>query len=143
MRLTGAGRVPGRSDAQFCRTYVGTSSTLRNARNDAVEWLAQHGLDGDLQERAALVLSELATNALQASPGSDYGVQLSVDGEGAAIISLTSHTEYEQPPPRKHWGPPSLHALRGRGLLIVSELADDVTVGLPSPDTIVVTATLH
>lgn len=140
MRLTGSGRA---SESQLRRVYGGTSSTLRDARNDVVGWMEQHGLEEDLVERAALVLSELATNAVEASPGSDYSVQLSLADDRSAIIAVTSHIEYEQPPPRDHWGPPSLLSLRGRGLLIVSELAQDVAVDLPSSDTVVVTATLR
>ena len=130
-------------DGQFRRVYDGTSRTLRKARNDVVGWLGDHGLGIDLQQRAALVLSELATNAVQASPGSDYSVQLSIDSDRAATIAVTSHTGYETPPPREHWGPPSRLAPRGRGLMIVSELAEDVAVDLPDRDTVVVTATLR
>jgi anti-sigma regulatory factor (Ser/Thr protein kinase) len=143
MRLTGSGRARGGADHQFRRVYGGTSGTLRDARNDVVGWLEQHGLAEDLVDRAALVVSELATNAVQAAPGSDYGVQLSLAGDRSAIISVTSHTDYEQPPPREHWRPSSVLAPRGRGLLIVSELAQDVAVDLPSRDTVVVTATLR
>ena len=143
MRPQTAGRERDGSDGEFCRVYDGTSSTLRDARNDAAGWLRQHGLGPELQQRAALVLSELATNAVQASPGCDYSVQLTIDRDRAAIIAVTSHTSYEQPLPREHWGPPSRLALRGRGLMIVSESAEDVAVDLPNRDTVVVTATLR
>ncbi len=143
MRLTGFERARDGSERPFRRVYSGTSGTLRDARNDVVGWLEQHGVEDDLVDRAALVVSELATNAVQASPGSDYGVQLSLDRDRSATISVTSHTDYEQPPPPEHWGPPSLLAPRGRGLLIVSELSQDVAVDLPSRDTVVVTAKLR
>jgi len=143
MRPHGSGRGRDGSDGEFRRVYDGSSSTLSDARNDAVGWLGEHGLGLELQERAALVLSELATNAVQASPGTGYSVQLTIDRDRAAIIAVTSHTLYEQPPPREHWGPPSLLAPRGRGLMIVRELAEDVVVDLPDRDTVVVTATLR
>ena len=123
MRSHGSGRERDGSDGEFRRVYDGTSSTLSDARSDAVGWLGQHGLGLELQERAALVLSELATNAVQASPGTGYSVQLTID--------------------RDRWGPPSLLAPRGRGLMIVRELAEDVVVDLPDRDTVVVTATLR
>jgi anti-sigma regulatory factor (Ser/Thr protein kinase) len=143
MRLTGSGRARDGSESPFRRVYGGTSCTLCDARNDVIGWLELQGFNENLVDRAALVVSELATNAVQASPGSDYGVQLSLDGDRSAIIAVTSHTDYEQPPPREHWGPPSRLAPRGRGLLIVGELAQDVAVDLSSRDTVVVTATLR
>ncbi len=130
-------------DAQFRRVYDGSSGTLHEARNDVVGWLGDHGLGTDLQQRAALVVSELATNAVQVSPGSDYSIQLSIDHDQAAVIEVTSHTSYEMPPPREHWGPPSRLAPRGRGLMIVSEVAEDVAIDVPNDDTVVVTATLR
>jgi anti-sigma regulatory factor (Ser/Thr protein kinase) len=128
---------------QFERTYDGTSSTLRDARKDIVEWLIERGFDQELQDRAALVLSELATNAVQASPGRSYAVRLRDLGDRSAVLVVTSHTDYETPPPREHWAPTSTRAARGRGLMIVDALADEVEVDLPSHDTVVVTATLR
>ena len=128
---------------QFQRAYDGTTSTLCAARHDVIGWLSERGFDQDLRDRAALVLSELATNAVQASPGSDYGVRVCDGGDGSAVMAVTSHTEFEQPPPRDHWAPATALALRGRGLMIVDEVADDVQVDLPSRHTIVVTATLR
>ncbi|HEX2738387.1 MAG TPA: ATP-binding protein [Acidimicrobiia bacterium] len=128
---------------QFERDYDGTSSTLRDARKDVVGWLLDSGFDGDLQDRAALVVSELATNALQASPGSAYGVKLRRAGDRSAILAVTSHTDFKRPPPREHWGPASTCAARGRGLMIVEAVADGVEVDLPGQDTVVVTATFR
>ena len=128
---------------QFERDYEGTSSTLRDARKDVVGWLLDRGFDGDLQDRAALVVSELATNAVQAAPGIAYGVQVRRVGDRSAILAVTSHTDFQQPPPREHWGPASTLAARGRGLMIVEELADGVEVDLARRDTVVVTATFR
>ena len=127
----------------FERSYDGTSHTLRVARNDVVGWLDEQGFDTDLQDRAALVLSELATNAVQAAPGNPYGVSVSQPDDQSAVVAVTSHTEYEQPPPREHWRPASVLAPRGRGLMIVDELADAVDVDVSERDTVVVTATLR
>ena len=131
------------ANGQFQRAYDGTSSTLVAARHDLIDWLTERGYDQELRDRAALVLSELATNAVQASPGSDYGVRARTGGDGSAVMTVTSHTEFEQPPPREHWGPATALALRGRGLMIVDEVADDVQVDLPSRHIIEVTATLR
>ncbi len=128
---------------QFQCAYDGTSSTLRVARNDLIGWLTERGFDHDLRDRAALVLSELATNAIQASPGIKYGVRISEIGDGSAVVAVSSHTDLERPPPREHWGPATSLAARGRGLMIVDELADDVRVELRNRHTIVVTVTLR
>jgi anti-sigma regulatory factor (Ser/Thr protein kinase) len=128
---------------EFARDYDGTSSTLRDARKDVVGWLLDCGFDRDLQDRAALVVSELATNAVQASPGITYGVQLQRVGDRSATLVVTSRTEFQRPPPREHWGPASTLAARGRGLMIVEQLSDGVEVDLPSRDTVVVTATFR
>ena len=125
---------------QFARDYDGTSSTLRAARKDVVGWLLDCGFDRDLRDRAAMVVSELATNAVQASPGVAYAVQLRREGDRSATLAVTSHTDFQRPPPRQHWGPTSILAARGRGLKIVEALADGVEVDLPSSDTVVVTA---
>jgi anti-sigma regulatory factor (Ser/Thr protein kinase) len=128
---------------QFARDYDGTSATLRDARRDVVGWLLGCGFDRDLQDRAALVVSELATNAVQASPGVAYAVNLRRVGDRSATLAVTSHTDFQRPPPRQHWGPASTLAARGRGLKIVEMLADGVEVDLPSSDTVVVTATFR
>jgi hypothetical protein len=48
------------------REYGGTTSALRSARSDVVDVLGTHVSDQDLLDRAELVVSELATNAIQA-----------------------------------------------------------------------------
>jgi anti-sigma regulatory factor (Ser/Thr protein kinase) len=128
---------------RFDRVYAGESRTLREARNDVVGFLKESGFDEDLQARAALVLSELASNAVQASPGCDYGVRVSLDDGDGAVVEVSNQTEYEQPPPHEHWGPSSVLAPRGRGLMIVDKLSDGVVVELPGSRTVVVAATLR
>jgi anti-sigma regulatory factor (Ser/Thr protein kinase) len=125
------------------REYEGASSTLRTARNDVVGCLKTHVADPDIQERAELVVSELATNAIQASPGSAYRVRVSLDDDGAVVMAVTSATARDTPPPRDAWGPANAIAPKGRGLLIVGQLTDDVGIEQPRTGTIVVTATLR
>jgi anti-sigma regulatory factor (Ser/Thr protein kinase) len=125
------------------REYDGTTGTLRVARNDVVDFLREHVPDEDLHERAELVVSELATNAIQASPGVAYGLRVSLTGDGAVVLVVTSSTLRDGPPPRESWGPAHATAPRGRGLLIVDGLTDGVAVDRPSDDTVVVTATLR
>ena len=126
------------------REYDGTTSTLRAARGDMVTCLIDQSVDEDLRERAELVLSELASNAVQASPGNPYKLRLSLDADGSLVMSLTSRAhDGEGPPPRGAWGPSAVLAPSGRGLMIVDELADRVNVERPAEDTVIVTATLR
>jgi anti-sigma regulatory factor (Ser/Thr protein kinase) len=125
------------------REYEGTTSTLHSARNDVVDCLRPHVPDRDVQERAQLVVSELATNAIQASPGSAYSLRVSLAGDGAVVMAVTSTTARDMPPPRDLWGPATAIAPKGRGLLIVGKLTDEVGIEQPAAGTIVVTATLR
>lgn len=125
------------------RKYAGTTNTLHAARNDVVSWLRGHRIDPDLQERTALVLSELATNAIQAGPGNAYSMRVSLGDDHSVVVAVTSQSEHDRPTLREHWSPANPLAARGRGLLIVSELSDRVEVGQPAPDVVVVTAVLH
>jgi anti-sigma regulatory factor (Ser/Thr protein kinase) len=125
------------------RAYAGTTSTLRAARSDVVGWLKEHKIDEDLRDRAALVLSELASNAVQASPGSAYGLRVSLVDDGSVLMAVTSRTARDRPPPRDDWGPATVLASRGRGLLIVGKLSDQVDVDQSAAGTVVVTATLR
>ena len=125
------------------REYDGTTGTLRMARNDVLSFLRAHVPDEDLRERAQLVVSELATNAIQASPGVAYGLRVSLIGDGSVVLAVTSSARGDMPPPRDAWGPVHARAPRGRGLVIVNELTDGVDVERPSDDTLVVTATFR
>jgi anti-sigma regulatory factor (Ser/Thr protein kinase) len=125
------------------RQYGGTTGSLREVRNDLVRWLKGHGAGDDLCDRAALVVSELASNAVQAAPDVPYRVRVSFADGKSLVVAITSHTPGHGPPPRGEWGPPTLMAAYGRGLLIVDELSDDVVVQQPAADTVVVTATLR
>lgn len=125
------------------KEYDGTTSTLRAARTDMVASLTEQNVDDDLRERAELVLSELASNAVQASPGNPYKLRLSLDADGTLVMALTSRAHNGGPPPRGSWGPSAVLAPSGRGLMIVDELSDRVHVERPAEDTVVVTATLR
>ena len=125
------------------REYAGTTSTLRTARNDVIEWLKDNRFDQDLQDRVTLVLSELTSNAVQAAPGNPYSVRASLDDDGAVVVAVTSRNDHDSPPPREKWGPATVLAPRGRGLLIVGQLSDHVAVDEPGNNTVVVTSTLR
>jgi anti-sigma regulatory factor (Ser/Thr protein kinase) len=133
----------GRPEVVLEREYEGTTGTLRAARTDVTGCLHERGVDPDLRDRAELVLSELAANAVQASPGNPFGLRLSLGNDGAVVVTVTSSTSNGSPPPRERWGPMTLRAPSGRGLMIVDELSDQVVIDRPDPRTVVVTATLR
>jgi len=125
------------------REYQGTTDTLRVARTEAGDRLADRHLGLDIRERAELVVSELASNAVQASPGTPYRLFVAIESDESVVIALTSNASQGGPPPRAEWGPSNVLAPTGRGLLIVDELSDAVNVQRPAGGQIVVTATLR
>jgi anti-sigma regulatory factor (Ser/Thr protein kinase) len=141
--LVGMSLLPRRQNIVLDREYDGTSRTLRTARTEVVGCLSERGVNEDLLERAELVLSELATNAVQAAPGNPFTLQLALGGDGTLVLAVTSRTHNGGPPPRREWGPENVLAPSGRGLMIVDQLADYLHVERPAVDTVIVTATLH
>ena len=128
------------------RDYAGDYATLRSARREVVEFLAQQGADEETRERAALIVSELTSNAIQASPGLVYNLEV-VRVDDTAAISVRNRPAGQFPPPREHWRPPkelSLRELspRGRGLSIVESLSDELTIEHEG-DEIIITARLR
>ena len=122
--------------------YEGDLVTLRAARRAVIEWLGGLGADNDTRERGALIVSELASNAIQAAPGRTYSLQLALEDHGSASISVRNHPTGTLPPARDSWRPQpatQVHHLapRGRGLAIVDSLSEDVTVEQHGHDVVV------
>jgi anti-sigma regulatory factor (Ser/Thr protein kinase) len=105
-------------------------------------WLSARGADDETMQRAALIVSELATNALQASPGYAYNVTIALVGDACAEISVRNHANGGLPPDRECWKLSDPSSLRGRGLAIVDSLSEDVAVRADS-DEIVVSARIR
>lgn len=129
------------------REYEGDLATLRTARRDVVAWLTHHGADQETKDRAALIVSELTSNAIQAAPGSKYNLNVARVDQQCAAISVRNRPTNGFPPARKHWRRPAelplrQLSLRGRGLAIVDSLSVDVTVEHDG-DAVVVTALLR
>jgi anti-sigma regulatory factor (Ser/Thr protein kinase) len=122
--------------------YGGDVATLGKARRDVVAWLQSCGADDESRDRATLIISELATNALQASPGKEYRILLErVDGQ-LASITVENRTNGSYPPAPEQWKPVDRSALRGRGLGIVRSLSENLTVG-GDDQHVAVTATIR
>jgi len=132
-----------RSRVVLDREFEGTTDTLRTARSEVWGRLSDRGLNLDLLERAELVVSELASNAVQASPRAPYRLCVAVEADESVVIELTSAAAPGGPPPRREWGPSNVLAPSGRGLMIVDELSDNVNVQRENAGKIVVTATLR
>jgi anti-sigma regulatory factor (Ser/Thr protein kinase) len=128
--------------ATLDRHYEGEAATLRAARLDVLTWLDERGVDEATKQRAALIVSELATNAVQASPGQTYTVHVSFVDHDHAAISVRNHANGGRPPTREHWKLTDRSSLRGRGLAIVKSLSDDVTVDSDQGE-VVVTARIR
>ena len=133
--------------AALHREYEGDLATLRTARHDVVEWLANRGADQETKDRAALIVSELTSNAIQAAPGSAYNLQVALVDQQCAAISVRNRPTTGLPPARQHWRAPAelpltQLPLRGRGLAIVDSLSEEVTVEHDG-EAVVVTALLR
>ena len=83
------------------RQYEGDLVTLREARRAVIDWLTGLGADDDTRERAALIVSELSSNAIQAAPGRTYSLQLARVDDQRATISVRNHPTDSLPPPRE------------------------------------------
>lgn len=105
--------------------YAGSTETINQARTDLVEWLFAHSLDA-LTADAQLVVSELTSNAVEASPGVPYRVGAWLK-PGALAIAVVNQTAAELPD-EQDWTPESVLAPQGRGLLIVRALSESVDV---------------
>ena len=97
------------------------------ARHSLGRWLAELDIDRTIRDELALVVTELVTNAVEASPGPHHEVALraSCDDDGIHMVivdegdgfALTGSVDTPEPT-----------AIRGRGLPIVQALMDAVSV---------------
>ena len=121
------------------REYAGESTTLRAARRDVVDFLVECGANTQTVERASLIASELASNAIQAAPGVPYHLQIHVVDPNAVSLSIRNNTRGGVLPAQDRWRPVDELAIRGRGLSIVDSLSDEVAVKVDR-DEVTVTA---
>lgn len=125
MKLSdGAGAV----GVEFALDLEAASSSVGPARRSVDAWLRARGHGSRSRRSVTLVVSELVTNALQASPGSTLGLRVTDDVERGVVQIAVSNPISGQAglPDRSDWGPESPDAPRGRGLEIVASLASRV-----------------
>jgi len=124
---------------ELSRVYQGETATLRTARRDVVDFLLECGANGQTVEQASLIVSELASNAIQAAPGIPYELHLRIVDLNAVSLSIKNRTNGAVPPAQPSWRPTDDLAVSGRGLSIVDSLSDEVAVEVDG-DEVTVTA---
>lgn len=104
------------------------TAVIADARRMLHGWLADAGVDDrEVVDDLSVVLSELLANAVEASPpAGSVVVRLQLE-EGTLVLSVVNEVR-EWVPPSERWDLDDPLRPGGRGLLIVSALADDVTV---------------
>lgn len=114
--------------SSFQAEYVSSTRSVGIARKKLDEWLDQSGVSVSARADAALVVSELATNAVEASSDTPFGVAAALHpGSDRLDIVVTNHGA----PPLPNladWDTKSAIRPRGRGLMIVKSVAAEVRV---------------
>lgn len=108
-------------------TYEGSTATINGARHDIGRWMTAQGCALADVEVAQLVVSELASNAIEASAPEPYHVTASWQGRRVRL-AVSSAADAVLIPDPALWGPETVLAPRGRGLAIVQALVDDVAI---------------
>ncbi|MFI9628390.1 ATP-binding protein [Streptomyces sp. NPDC052042] len=130
----------------FVQRFSSTPRGARLARHLALHALHDWGIPygSDASERAALIVAELATNAVTHGrvPGRDFELRLTrvpddgtPEAPGTLRIDVSDTREDRRPPGLGELAVPSPGAEGGRGLVLVEALADRWAVleRVPSP----------
>lgn len=104
------------------------SSSVGRARHHVESWLDGAGHGPHTRQKVLLVVSELLTNAVQASPATTIGLRVIEDrARGVVCIEVSNEVDPDVSLPRRsRWRPPRPSASKGRGLAIVASLASEV-----------------
>lgn len=137
------GYQPSRSQRlSWCRTFAGNAGTVAAAREFVDEWLDHRGASGDVRDRVTLVVSELCTNAVAASPQLLYRVSATF-ADGGVRVCISNRADPSLLPPRNAWQADRGMGPCGRGLGIAATLADAVAVERDQPHRVRVAATFR
>ncbi|WP_346178475.1 ATP-binding protein [Streptomyces cuspidosporus] len=104
----------------YSETWRSEAETARRARGLVRAALNTWNLNGDLLDRAQLVVSELVTNSITHSGCKLLRVSVTRYSHYGVRITVTDKSK-KQPEPRR----PALDDTSGRGLLLVQTMADD------------------
>lgn len=119
-------------------TYPTQAEAVGRARRAVVAQLVSLGVPDDLVERAALVVSELSANAVEAKADGHFAVVVSVAPDPVEVrCAVESRGTVDDLPPRPQWGPVSLRSPRGRGLALVEAVSAAVTVRSAGPQLVI------
>jgi len=113
-------------------------------RRHFVGWMEDADLDGETIDELEVVFSELAANAVAASPTASHVVRIRVHMDGSTLVlEVSNHTD------RPHLLCPSVPDLddplrpSGRGLLITRAFVHSVDIEVQHPDRLVVRCYRH
>lgn len=123
--------------------FPGETASLEPARLLVCEFLMGQGYEGRVLDVAKLIVSELATNAIQFSPAEDYTVvvELAAEARTASIGVRSTGARTDIPDPAESTDKmPDTLAVRGRGLAIVRGISEAVRVVGNDDGTVSVTA---
>ncbi|WP_225851007.1 ATP-binding protein [Streptomyces sp. HPF1205] len=113
--------------SEFVQRFSSTRRGARLARHLALHRMSRWGIpyDGDTAQAAAVVVGELAANAVTHGrvPGRDFELRLTFDGSTLRIEVSDTRSE-RRPPGPGAIEPPGPLAESGRGLYLVQALAD-------------------
>ena len=121
----------------FDTSFPARTDALARARRAFAEWLCPRA-DGDVATEMEIVFSELAANAVDASPGDSDEVRGRAWREGHdLVIDLTNRAD-PTPCPSPAWDLDDPLRTGGRGLVITKALVDSLEVTLAPGQRIVV-----
>ncbi|WP_078913791.1 ATP-binding protein [Streptomyces sp. NRRL S-37] len=115
--------------AEFAMAFASTPRGARLARLFVAHCLDSwgHPHTGRVNETLTLITAELCANAVQHGrvPGRDFHVRLAVEADGARLRLEVSDTRAERRPAVATSSDTAPESESGRGLLLVTALADD------------------
>lgn len=98
------------------------------ARHELIRWLNKRRVAQEITEEIALVVTELVTNAIEASPGPSARIEVEVHVEDQRVVLKVRDQGTGFPEPATTPSLPDSSQPRGRGLPIVSALMDGFSV---------------
>jgi serine/threonine-protein kinase RsbW len=116
----------------FSRTFPATPQEVASFRHSLESWLAEGGVPTAMQRGVVLAVSEAAANAAEHAYGFDGAGAIRVDVHREEDGSLTASVSDEGT-----WRAPAENPERGRGLLIIRSLMDDVDIASDARGTVV------